>query len=502
MPSDTPSDTSSNGNPNNVHPSETPPTNPPAKAEKTAGFFARNAALFKIGFLGFLVLAMLIPLDYVHSVIRERAHLSEAVTLELGASWGRAQTVAGPVLLLPVEEPQLVTVRNKDTRPGSPAYVEETQWVRRHLYILPELQQIEANLASQVRKRGIYEALLYTLDAQARGSFRIPAAEALPVKEDARILWREAKLLAHLSDLRGSANAPKLRWSGEELAFDVRSEKLPGSKANNLTWIEAALPPLSPEAGPRDFAFDLKLKGSDSVTFVPLGRESDFELSGDWPHPSFSGAQLPVAHNLGAEGFEAQWQVSHLARGLPQIMRDDADGIGALVHLAGSIGSATRLLTPVDFYLKSERSVKYGLLFVVVTFGTLFIFEALGRRRLHPVQYLMTGAAVTLFFLLQLSLAEVIGFAPAFGLAALACVALVTLYAIKITASRTRGLLLGGLLSSVYGYLFVTLQSQDQAMLMGSLLLLALLAAAMYATRNFDWYALGSERLSLNQKKA
>lgn len=512
MPSDTPSNGDHNNDETNTDSTASqpgrpgsstasPPAGRPPATEKATSFFSRHAALFKIGFLGFLVLAMLIPLDYVHSVVRERGYLSESVTRELGASWGHAQTVAGPVLLLPVEEPKRVTVKNKDTRPGSPAYIEETQWVRRHIYILPELQEIKADLVSQIRRRGIYEALLYTADSKARGSFRVPATESLPLKEDGRVLWSQAKLLVHLSDLRGSANAPKLRWGGKELAFDVRSEKLPGSSNSHLAWIEAALPTLSPDAGPQDFAFDLKLKGSGAISFVPLGRESDFELSGDWPHPSFSGAQLPVAHNLSAEGFEAQWQVSHLARGLPQVMRDDADGIGALVELTGSNASATRLLTPVDFYLKSERSVKYGLLFVIVTFGTLFIFEALGQRRLHAVQYLMTGAVVTLFFLLQLSLAEVIGFAPAFGLAALACVALVTLYAMKITASRGRGLLLGGLLSSVYGYLFVTLQSQDQAMLMGSLLLLALLAAAMYATRNFDWYALGSERLSLSPKK-
>ncbi len=496
-----PIETPNNGNPaTNPPPNPTPATDQPNKGEKAKPFFSSHAALFKMGFLGLLVIAMLIPLDYVHSVVRERAYLSETVTRELGESWGRVQSIAGPILLLPIEEPKLVTVRNKDNRPGSPAYVEETQWIRRHLYILPELQQIEADLTSQIRKRGIYEALLYTLDAKTQGSFQIPSAADLPLKEDARVLWNQAKLLVQLSDLRGSANAPKLRWGDKELVFDVRSEKLPGISVDSLAWIEATLPALSPSAGPQDFAFDLKLKGSDSVRFVPLGRQSNFELSGDWPHPSFSGAQLPVAYDLSAEGFKAEWQVSHLARGLPQIMRDD--GLGALGQLPGGNASTTRLLTPVDFYLKSERSVKYGLLFVIVTFGTLFIFEALGRRRLHAVQYLMTGAAVTLFFLLQLSLAEVIGFALAFGLAALVCVALVTLYAIKITASRSRGLLLGGLLSSVYGYLFVTLQSQDQAMLMGSLLLLALLAGAMYATRNFDWYSLGSDKRSLNQKRA
>ena len=374
-----------------------------------------------------------------------------------------------------------------------PVYVQETQWSRRNLYILPEQQKIMAELASQTRKRGIYEALLYNLDSGFKGRFQLPPIKELPVKEGARLLLDQARLLVHVSDLRGSANAPRLIWGGQDLPFEVRSEKLPDGLSDKLSWIQASLPELSPDTAATDFSFQIKLKGSSNLRFVPLGRNSDIGLSGDWPHPSFAGAQLPVANEVTDAGFTARWQISHLARGLPQVM-DEKGGASLLRSQIRNSAVETRLLSPVDFYRKSERSAKYGLLFVFVTFGTLFIFEALGKRRLHAVQYLMIGAAVTLFFLLQISLAEILGFAMAFSLAAAVCVALVTLYAIKITASRLRGLLLGGLLTTVYGYLFVTLQSEDQALLMGSLLLLALLAAAMYATRNFDWYALG-ERL-------
>ncbi len=463
-------------------------------SKTVTSFFTRYAALLKIGLLGFLVLIMTVPLEYVWSVVRERAFLSDSVERNLGESWGRAQTIAGPVLLLPIEEPRMVKVKGPDWTKDKPVYVEERRWFRHHLYILPEDHKVSAKLTSQTRRRGIYEALLYTARAEIRGQFQIPTAASLPVKKDARLLFGQARLLVHIADLRGSANAPRLDWGGREVLFDVRSEPLPGAsgKSGNLSWIEAPLPALTANAGPQDFAFDLDLKGSHRLRFIPLGRSSDIALAGDWPHPSFAGVNLPVTNEVDAEGFTAQWQVSHLARGLPQVARDDNGGASVLAGQIVGNGVETRLLNPVDFYSKSERSVKYGLLFVVVTFGTLFIFEALGRRRLHAVQYLMVGAAVTLFFLLQLSLAEVIGFAFAYGLAALTCVLLVTLYAAKITASRSRGFVLGGLLAGVYGYLFITLQSEDHAMMMGSFLLLALLAAAMYATRNFDWYALGS----------
>lgn len=454
-------------------------------------FLARHAALFKLALLGVLALMMLVAFEYVRSVVTERAFLSEAVTSDLGASWGRSQTIAGPILLLPVEESKQVKVRAPDYTDAKPVYIEETRWFRHNLYILPEQQKMAAGLTSQTRRRGIYEALLFTADAEARGSVRVPAADTLPVEPDARVLWDQATLLVHLSDLRGSANAPALNWGGETIPFDVRSERLHQSVPGSSGWIQAPLPKLQPGAGPVDYAFDIRLKGSGELRFVPLGRESVFTLTGDWPHPSFSGLQLPVANEVAADGFAAEWQVSHLARGLPQVLRDDNGGAGVLAQQIRDNVVRTRLINPVDFYRMSERSVKYGMLFVIVTFGTLFVFEALGRRRLHAVQYLFVGAAVTLFFLLQVSLAEVVGFAPAFGLAAAACVLLVALYAATITESRAKGLLLGGLLAAVYLYLFITVQAEDRALLMGSLLLLVLLAAAMYVTRNFDWYALG-----------
>jgi len=198
------------------------------KDKTLPGFFARNAALLKIALLGLLVLVMTVPLEYVWSVIQERAYLSRAVERELGESWGRAQTVAGPVLILPIEEPETVKVRAPGWTAAQPVYVEEQEWHRRHLYILPEEQSISASLASQTRKRGIYEALLYTVASETKGAFRLPAATALPVKQDARLLWDQARLLVHIADLRGSANAPQLQWGDQRLPFDVRSEPLLG----------------------------------------------------------------------------------------------------------------------------------------------------------------------------------------------------------------------------------------------------------------------------------
>ena len=306
--------------------------------------------------------------------------------------------------------------------------------------------------------------------------------------------WEDAKFLVHVSDLRGSTHGSALTWGEESLAFKV-SDRTP----TQGPWIEVDLPRLAEGAEDLRYGFSLGLNGSRSLALVPLGRRSDAALAMDWPHPSFGGSHLPTESRIGDKGVEARWSLSHLARDLPPSLRSDRGGDALLQDYIARRGFETRLVDPVDFYRKAERAVKYGLLFIVLTFATLLTFEVTagkdeasgGTRRLHLVQYALVALALTLFFLLFLSLAEIIGFAPAFWLATLLDLGLICLYTIKATESLRHGLTLGGALLAIYGYLFFTLKSEDHALLMGSLLLFALLAAMMYATRNVDWFKLG-----------
>jgi inner membrane protein len=454
-----------------------------------------HAILIKLTLLAALTLAMLVPLGWVRNLVAERAALSEQVEQELGASWGAEQRLAGPILAVPFEWRETERVSTGKTEGEPEGFVEKSRQREAVLYLLPETQVFTAVVDSRTRKRGVYSALLYTAEVEVAGSFRVASADAADLPDGARLRWDKARLAVHLTDLRGNVAASTLRWGERDLPFENAAEPftLKGS------WIAAKLPRPTDGESSLSYRFSLTLNGSRGLALVPLGHSSEASLSLDWPHPSFVGWPLPLDHTIGPEGAVAHWSQSHLARDLPSALRSDRGGLTTLMSYVAERGFETRLVDPVDFYRKALRAVKYGLLFIVVTFATLISFEVTGRRAaadgearpLHVMQYALVALALALFFLLLLSLAEVIGFAAAYWTATGLCLGLVGLYTAKVTASARRGLGLSGCLLGIYGYLYMTLQSEDYALLIGSLLLFLLLAAMMFVTRNVDWFRLG-----------
>jgi inner membrane protein len=288
--------------------------------------------------------------------------------------------------------------------------------------------------------------------------------------------------------LAGIVDVREARWSNSDLAFHV-----PHAARDTVS---AALPTLPEEASawPLAFSLTLTIRGSGSIGFLPVGARTDVAVAADWPHPSFVAPHLPADAAISDDGFSAAWQISRFARALPQAWTSDVASADTLRRELDTGAVVARLVDPVDHYLKSERSVKYGVLFVILIACTLFVFETLSGLRFHPVQYAMVVAALCLFFLLLLSLSEVVGFGAGYGLAATSTVALLGHYVSAIARSRARGIALAGLLGLVYGALFVVLQSEAHALLLGSGLLFASLALTMLLTRNLDWYALGTSR--------
>ncbi len=449
------------------------------------GFFARHALTFKIVMLGVLCLALLIPLQFVRVTILERQARSHEVIAEIAGSWGGAQYLSGPVLSIPFE-----VRRRLRTTAASGAVTEHEQVTQQEIYLLPETLEIAGELSDQIRRKGIYEALLYSGDLRFSGSFAAPDLEQLGIaRED--LLWDRAQLVMLISDPRGIGNAVTLDWGGRDIAFQPFTGSLAAS------GISAPIDAAGPRGAAHSFDVRLTLNGSRLLAFRPLGRSTAVTLNSSWPHPGFGGGYLPAESRVSEQGFSASWQVSHFAREIPQLWRSDHANSDALLMpnietpWMGSEGFlATELISPVDFYLKAERSVKHGLLFIALIFGALFTFETLGGGRLHFLQYSLIGGALVVFYLLLLSLAEILGFAAAYVIAACLSLGLVTSYAGKITGSRKQGAAVAGLLAAIYGYLYVTLLSEDSALLLGSLVLFLALAAIMYATRNIDWYAL------------
>ena len=412
-------------------------------------------------FLFLLVLLFLLPLQLVRELVGERAWRQVEVEQEIGQLWGPDQVVSGPLIVLPVLA---------------------ASGQRGLLFLLPESLTVDGTLAPEARRRGLFEALVYQADLKVAASFRLPRAETLGLQER-QLQWADARLLVRATELAGlSGSVPVALASGSQ------AQLRPATLVKEAGALEAPLSGLKP-GDSLNLSFALDLNGSRSFQIVPVGETSDIRLASTWPHPSFGGAGLPAESEIGQTGFTAGWRTSAFAEGLPSawvawLSQETADGLARLDYAALGVS----LVQPVDAHVMSERAVKYALFVLALVFAAVFLFEVASGRPLHPVQYLLVGAAETLFYLLLLSLSEAIGFDPAYWAASVATIVLIAFYLAVSLGSWKRGVALGLGLTAVKGYLYVTLASEDFALLSGSLALFLLLAALMLATRKVDWY--------------
>jgi inner membrane protein len=428
-----------------------------------------SSQLLRLLLLGLLVLAMLIPIAHVAEVIRERAGRRDEAIAEVTSKWGLAQSVTGPVLVVPY------THRWMETS-GDGKKLERRELRRAHF--LADALELRGRVRASERARGIFAVPVYRLALDVSGEFAPLDLSGFDVRPE-DVHWDRAELALGISDVRAIQATPKLSWNGAETPF------LPGAGALRLVERGIHAPIDSPPADrARRFAFALELQGSEALWFTPFARDTRVELSADWPGPSFQGAWLPAERSVTDAGFAATWRIPHLARGYPQSWTD--------LELASAAVDASRfgvrLVTPVDAHRMAERSIKYAGLFVLLTFAALWLFEVLAGVRVHPIQYLLVGGAICLFFLLELSLAEHLGFAAAYGAASLAVVATVTGYAWSVLGRARRAGAIGAIVAALYGYLYVLLTKEDHALVVGSLGLFATLALVMYLTRRIDWY--------------
>lgn len=436
---------------------------------KELGSWGRSPIL-KAMVVSVLIALLLIPLGMAMALIHERQSTRDEAEREVSAKWGSPQCLGGPVLLVPY------VVRTTDARG------------RIHLAtvvatLLPRRLEIGGELAPEIRYRGIYEVPLYTAHLGFRGDFALEELSELGIPEP-DVRWTDAVLSVGIPDPRGIRQTPTLEWGDGSLDFE------PGAGTGSVfpSGIHARVGDLlasSPARSP-SFRFELSLNGSRRLTFLPVGQDTRARLSSSWPDPSFTGAFLPDTRDVTAEGFTADWQFFYLGRSYPQQWKaGEVDGSVLQASAAG-----VELLLPVDEYQKTLRSAKYGALFLVLTFGAYFLFEILRRLRIHPFQYLLIGFALVLFFVLLLSLSEHIGFDRAYALAASGTVLLIVGYSAHVVGGAGRVAGIGALLGGLYVYLYVLLQLEDYALLLGALGLFATLAAVMWLTRRVDWYAL------------
>ncbi|MEO7916039.1 MAG: cell envelope integrity protein CreD, partial [Dokdonella sp.] len=426
---------------------------------------AFNSATFKVFAIGFLALLMLIPLAHVNSLVGERAQRADVASAMIAERWGGEQLLGGPVLVVPVRQ----RVMRDQT----------IETIIVYEVILPDRLKISGNLAPEIRRYGIYDTPVYTASLQLEGEF-IGSDLATIRCADCDPVWERAELRLPVSDVRGIREVSGLRIGGNEHRFGPDNGGVAGIAA-----VSTALPLSAPTADQRiPFSMQLTLAGTRSLGWLPTARQSVASITAPWPDPGFDGAFLPASRKVAESGFSAEWKVLDFNRRIPQHWREGDDSSSQLASSRFGVS----LLQPAATYQQNTRAGKYGLLFIGLTFVAFFLFEVLRRWRVHPVQYLLIGFALCLFYVVLLALSEQIGFAIAYLCAATVAIAMIGGYAMAITRSRRAGALLGGSLALVYAMLYTLIISEDYALLTGSIGLVIVLALAMYLTRRIDWY--------------
>ena len=447
----------------------------------------------KLLLIGFIMFLLFIPQAMLMGLISERTGWRQSAYDSIQQSWPGAQTFAGPILSIPYQITRVVQETIKD-KEGAEREVSRRVIEGDVLRIIPKTLQVGSTLSSELRYRGIYEVPVFSNQLQVTGEFSFEALQELAqTYKDNELKLGAGEVAVLVSDQRGINSPSDFTWGSTAYAFKP-GNNLPGTSAG----MHSKLPVLDLQALPAStaFSFKLELRGMANMNYALLAEASEVKLSSNWPHPKFTGELLPETRTITEQGFQAQWKATSFSYNVGQSLNECAQGQCSSL-LSRAVGF--ELLQPVDVYQQAERSVKYAVLFIVLTFVALVLFELLKQLRIHPIQYILVGLALIMFYLLLISLSEHFDFLKAYVVAAVASVGLLTLYFGAILRSTSLGLILGASLALLYGVLYGILQAEDNALLLGSLLLFVMLAALMLSTRHFDWYALAA---SMSEPKA
>jgi inner membrane protein len=448
----------------------TPETPPTQKKES----WIKNSISIKVLTIVALILLLLIPSSMIQSLISEREALNNQAIAEVSAKWAESQQINGPILTIPIVYEYEVEVKDEETK---------TKTVTKNWYILPEVLNINGNVEPEKLRRGIYEVVVYKSDLNISGQFKLNQKIDEPnIKE---IQYDNAFVTIGISDLRGIKNQIKVKWGSQNLGVE------PGSRISSHIYSGVTInTAINPEQLNKviEFSFQLDLQGSQNMTFVPVGSFTDIQLNSTWPSPKFNGNFLPDTRIVNKDGFEANWKILQLNRNFPQswIGENQSEKLQASAF-------GVDLILPLDDYQKSMRSAKYAAMTIALTFLIFFLVEILNKRKIHPFQYGLVGLALCLFYTLLVSISEHSNFNVAYGISTIGIVTMIALYSITILKSRMLTSILVIVLFGIYGFLFVTLQMEDYALLMGSIGLTLILGATMYFTRNINWYQVNRE---------
>ncbi|MFT5667346.1 MAG: inner membrane protein [Vicingaceae bacterium] len=447
-----------------------PTASPVKKGDTTKGDFI-NTIGFKLIVITVLMLLLMLPASMIESIIKERENQNLAAVAEVSEKWAGSQEINGPILTIPVSYSKME---------GETERVIVKNW-----NILPQVLKVDGTVIPEKLRRGIYEVVVYKSDMNVKGSFDLD--QELDTTGIIAIHYEKAFVTMGIADLRGIKNQIQFKWNKKTLKIEPGSALSPIIKSG----VTIKIPELSDSTNEVfGFEFNLDLQGSKELSFIPLGGITEVSLQSTWEAPSFKGKFLPDSRKVSKDGFQANWKVLELNKNFPQSFV--GSGFSNLM-MESSFG--VDLIVPLDDYQKSFRSVKYAAMTIALTFLIFFLIEILNNQRIHPLQYALVGLALCLFYILLVAISEHTDFNIAYGFSTFGIVAMISLYSLSIFKAKRMTWILVSLLILIYGFLFVTLQLTDYALLMGSVGLVIILAATMFFTRKVDWYG-----LKLNEK--
>jgi len=452
----------------------------------------QESIMVKLFSIGFLILILLIPSSWIQDMIVERQSRAEQVISEVADKWSGSQTISGPVLVIPYRKHEIIDKgkEGKEIR----EFVEKA-------YFLPEDLNISGTIKPEILHRGIFDAVVYESPLEIKSEFSQPDFKKLSIADE-MVNWKDAYMIFGITDLRGISENPTIvvgnktfaaepsndigisikRSRSEatsEYVYDGPEQRIIPSSNGIFVKLNWETPPVFAENEP--VRIKLNLKGSRRLDFVPAGKTTSVKLSGPWADPSFDGEFLPATREISESGFSATWKVLHFNRPFSQQWTEDNQQLNGADF-------GIKLLIPVDQYQKSIRTSKYGVLVILLTFVALFLVEITQKVRIHPFQYILIGAALTIYYTLLLSFSEHVGYNPAYIIASLATVTLIGLYSITFLRNTKLTILFSLLLVIFYAFIFVIILQQDFSLLLGSIGLFLIVGLLMYFSRKVNWY--------------
>jgi len=455
---------------------------------KRAKNWMQTSTSFRMGIVGFLIIILLIPLAFIKDLIRERKQRKAAVVTEMNKRWGEEIMLFGPILKLPyVTYSENTTIDKKTGKKQIKRWGESVKYA----YIFPSLFDVTGNIATEPKHKGIYSTSVFKAETMINGKFDYPSISNLDILEK-DVLWDKAKIIGQTTNLKGISDSLFITLDNKNLGFQSNFDKNQTTSGDYneygvyQTKTKHDIETKSFNAkelfknGSIDFKISYNASGSQGFQIIPIGKETTMHLTSNWKDPNFMGEYLPFNQDkMTDDGFDAHWKVLQMNRPFSQEFKSLPD--------LDDFSFGVEFFIPVDDYQQNERTAKYGYLMIALTFLLFFLIQTLSKIYIHPFQYLMIGLALVIFYTLLISISEHSDFTKAYLIAAIAVIGLITLYSKSIMKNWKFPLFIGLSLSILYGFIFVIIQLENYALLVGSIGLFTILAIVMYASRKIDW---------------